>query len=93
MGEPILSPLRQNWGNRSSLRRAEQPYDATKSREENRVPLGDASVCLSPLPQQRRRTQLLWSPPYERPTSAIGNSLSPMVSGVRICDQPRSGWV
>jgi len=45
---------RQNWRSRSSLRRAEQPYPQTSLREENRVPKGDASVCLRRPGQQRR---------------------------------------
>ena len=33
------------------------------------------------------------NPLDERPTSSIGNSRSPMVSGVRVCDQPQSARV
>ncbi len=39
-GRRFCRLARQNWGDRSSLRRAEQPYDRTSSRGENRGPEG-----------------------------------------------------
>jgi hypothetical protein len=89
MGEPILSPLRQNWGNRSCLRRAEQPYDPTKSREENRGPEGDASACPSRPPRQRRRR----SPAHSKsakPQFELGNPRAELAAVVGLCDQSES---
>jgi len=44
-GSRFCRLLRQNWGNHSSLTRAEQPYAQMSSREKNRGPEGAASEC------------------------------------------------
>ena len=93
MGEPIFSPFRQNWGRRSSLRRAEQPYDSRKSREEIRGPEGDASVCPSPLFQLGLYRWLLEPPRRTLSVQWTDRAQSPVAAGVGPCDQSRTARV
>jgi hypothetical protein len=81
MGEPILSLLRQNWGNHSSLTRAEQPYAQRSSREENRGPAGAASACRREPAHPRGRR----SPPWVGETHRDRQANARLWIGIRRC--------